>query len=154
VTRPSVVKAIDQKLRYVKDMAPPYAERHVYHVMQGGREYVLKAAQSSNREQRISILREADILRMTADVQGVTHLERNYGVRRSYTAVLKEFGHGKTVYENGQPPIENKFWESLQETMTQLHARGLAQLDIRSRNVVRTPEGTAKIIDLGMANLP
>ncbi len=142
-----LLKAIDPTLVFQEDLYD-YVPRFVLKVEKGGTLYVLKAFNSSDEWEKDHITTEVRGLELARDVGGITHLVHNYGTICGYNAILKE-------YREGRQPLRGELQSrslqrQLEDTITQLHERGLAKLEVAKRNIIIAPDRQrVSIIDLG-----
>jgi len=142
-----IVKVIDYELEYVEALG--YINRPVYHVRKNNIDYILKAFDYTQSWERRHIDIEKEVLEMSKDVEGITHLVKDYGViKNEHIAILKEYAEGQEI-SYVTKINKDKFKKQLKNTINDLHDLGVARLDVEERNIIISPSGIAKIIDLG-----
>lgn len=143
-----IVKSVDSELEYVEVLG--YINRPVYHVRKNNIDYILKAFDYNRSWERRHIDIEKEVLEMSKDVEGITHLVKDYGViKNEHIAILKEYAEGETLSKFGKI-INREVKEQLISAISELHYIGIANLDINDSNVVVSKDkNSAKIIDLG-----
>jgi eukaryotic-like serine/threonine-protein kinase len=81
---------------------------------------------------------------------------------KGYHYFVMEFIEGKTLYDMMQSPPHgdgHRFSEAealdimsqMSDALAHAHARGLIHRDVKPKNIILTPEGVAKLTDLGLA---
>ncbi len=144
---------IDPTLKYRGTLEP--SSVGVYQVERDGNFYVLKIA--IDEWDRNHLAHERKILLRCEDVSGITHLVQSYQQpHRKPVALLKEYMEGNDLSENhSKIPRESidEIRTSLEDTVRELHAKRIANLELFPRNIVVSPDySSTKIIDLGTAH--
>lgn len=123
----------------------------IYKVIPNKKFYVLKIADRESWYRVRDMELEKKVLKIAKNVSGITHLVKEYDANELHGgAVLKEYFEGKVHEDYMSKDAKN----GLIETVRELHALGVSGIDVKSENVIVSPDGNyAKIVDLGMATL-
>jgi len=149
----SIVRAIDPSLKYVTQLRPSGTE--VYKVERDGVAYVLKTNPLAYHAKDWGILhirQEIDVLQAAEDVDGITHLVREYGeIGGRKVSLLKEFYNGTTLRSLGGFIKDTKLQKKLESVVRSLHSIGIANLDLNNNtNIIISPDASdVRIVDLG-----
>ena len=101
------------------------------------------------------VVREHEVLERARAIEGVPqeHFFRTYRGAQDMALLIKEYLEGRTL------EMQNTFSETQKDDLISrirvFHNQGMADLDIHSsgRNVLITPEGKPRLIDLGSVQL-
>ncbi len=115
---------------------------------------VLPAAQAADEVARARMLREAQ----TASALNHPHICHIYeiGEAEGHSFIAMELVEGRPLSASipaGGMPIDVvvRYGEQMADALDHAHARSVLHRDIKSANVVVTPEGRVKILDFGLA---
>ena len=122
-----------------------------------GREVALKVlpgAFAQDAERMARFQREAQVLASLnhSNIAAIYGLEDSGGVR----ALVMELVKGPTLAErlkSGAVPLDDAFSiaKQIADALEYAHERGIIHRDLKPTNVKITPEGTAKVLDFGLA---
>lgn len=128
----------------------------VYKVKRVNSHYILKFAhlQPCDRISKLRLKhlkREVKALEIAKDIEGITHLVKNYGEIRNgdveCLAILKEYFEGRSTYE---PITDAGLQKKLRNTVNALHSLGYVDFDIAEDNIIISPDKSdVRMIDMG-----
>jgi len=145
-----LIYSIDSSLKWKKRLKAGLSL--VYQVQKETSLYVLKIVPFylGPDNWRVNHLRrETTLLEMAKEVEGITHLVKDYGKnpKSKCAAILKEYFEGKSPEKE---ITDTTLQQKLQKTVRQLHSLGIADFDICSTNIIISPDKkTAKMVDFG-----
>jgi hypothetical protein len=145
-----LVKDVDPSLKLIRECG--YSDNIVLEVKRGKTLYILKMAYAGCPWGIKHLRNEVEILGLAHDVEGITHLVQQYDdVSWCASPMLKEYYHGEVANAKIRNPRAQK---RLRRTVRDLHALGIANIDVAWKNVVVAPSGDdAKIVDLGIGTV-
>ena len=115
---------------------------------------VLPSASFNDASARTRLLREA----RTASKLNHPHICTIYevGEHEGQAFIAMELVEGRslsTLLEGGALPVEHvqRYGLQLAEALAHAHERGIIHRDLKSANVIVTPDGRAKVLDFGLA---
>ncbi len=124
----------------------------VYRVKYHEAEHILKVSRKNDLFDLDQMETEQRILGACQDVEGITHLVKKYDLSKSeeyQTALLKEYFVGNDLAHEQRlllPHLRKK----LEKTISELHERRVAGLELVRENIVVSPDGNKiKIVDFG-----
>jgi casein kinase II subunit alpha len=143
-----LVNKIDPELTFVRSL---YNFGDVYEVEKNNRHFVLKIFDKNNKKDIEHVLTEKKALDLAKDVNGITHLVKDYGlVENKYLPLLKEYIEGENLSYLGKKSLNNNLKNQLKSVLDDLHAAGIAHLDILEKNIVVSSDfSEIKLVDLG-----
>ena len=142
----ALVSNIDPSLRFVRSFAN---EMLVLEVERRGSRYILKTSHAY----LLHVEKEREALQKAKDVPGITHLVDEYHHLGGFDIVLlKEFFEGEDLHKLKIKITDVKVQRKLEETVRALHSLGICNLDLKSRNVLLSPDRTeVRLFDFGTA---
>ncbi|HIH24532.1 TPA: serine/threonine protein kinase [Candidatus Woesearchaeota archaeon] len=155
----AIVHDIDPTMEYVRRLTP--SSVYVFQVRKRKNIFVLKVAIEGIGDTKWKIqhlAKEKKTLTLAHDIPGITHLVKAYRDNGPYrNAILKEFFEGntlRTVYSRyyGDRARFNgsRLRPQLERTVRELHARGVANLDLTPNNIaISGKEEDICLIDAG-----
>ena len=148
-----VVREIDPLLSLRRKLVPSTVL--VFEVEKEGSVYVLKTSSSCFQWGVEHIKREAEILELAKDIEGITHLVRRYPDSDDYeSSILKEFFYGRSLALFHEKVKSSVAQARLEKAVCGLHSLGVMDLDIGPKNIVLSEtEDDARIIDLGYGQI-
>ena len=147
-----LVKALDPKLAYVKDLSLPGQDWWTLLTRRGQSPYVLKARRITTNiwddtyfQGEIHALRRAEECRLEA----VVRLAGEYK-SGDYHAILKTYAPGKPLDSLDHQALlrDLKFIAQLDALYLQLHLAGIAKVHLQPRKLVVRPNGSLTLVDL------
>jgi len=151
-----LVDYFDSDLRVVEAFRRKDRKR-IYQVERAGEFCVFKAycpIKKPRKPNPNGFLREARILERLTDVERVSHLLKDYGVKEGYAAFLKEFAAGIHLDDALRQGVTEEWArEQVTETLRQIHGRGVAGLALNCGDIIVSPDfSKATIIDTGFGS--
>lgn len=139
-----IAHQIDPSLVFISQLG--VTARAVCKVEQAGIPYVLKAFNVNYWEAPKKMAFERRVLGATSSVEGITHLVRDYGQVGEYEAILKQYFEGTNL--SGHPLLSPEISFQLEKILGQLHFVGLSDVRFGEDDVIISPEGIVKLIEL------
>ncbi|MFT4326036.1 MAG: hypothetical protein ACMXYK_00880 [Candidatus Woesearchaeota archaeon] len=147
----SLPSKIDPELTTL-DMFGDY-RMFIYLVEKKHSKYVFKCAKASKGYLVQHVHEELCNLKRAQNVEGITHLVREYPSCRFYAyPFLKEYFEGNALNETDPSVIDSSVEKSLEKTILSLNSNGFCNLDIHYGNIlVNEKTKETRFIDLGKA---
>lgn len=121
----------------------------VYRAHKEGRDIAIKILREGSSETFEEMERE---FKATRDLshRGIVHL-LDWGQARGLNYLVFEFAPGETLPRNAAPAEVCDWALQLVSALSYAHQQGVVHRDIKPANIIRTPEGTLRILDFGIA---
>ncbi len=142
------VLTVDPSLRFCSNLRNmEFSGSRIYRVEREGIFYVLKAVNHSWPWRFGHLKGERAVLQEMIDVDGITHLVRDYGEIKDpdgeepYEAILKEYAEGDAVNDFDLTMRQRKKYAAqLTKIVKAFHRYGFSGLDIKADNVIASPD--------------
>ncbi len=144
----TLVEKIDSDLKYIKNLNAP--EYNVFQVQKDTSIYVLKFSPLDKRRGVNHILNEKRALKKAKNINGITHLVKDYGIINNTIAILKEYADGHNLQYIGAIRDGKNLKSQIRKIVYELHNLGMSFIDPSETNIIISHDRSkATLIDLG-----